>query len=401
MKRSLTAIAFALVSLVCLAGAAHAQVKVGILGPFSGPYADWGKEYQRAIDLYLERNNGKNGNPTVTVITRDTGGLNPARAKQLAQELIVRDQVAILGGEMFSPNVLALTDLLTEAKMPFVIFNGATGFITDRSKYFLRPTFTMWHYVQPFGKWAAEQGIKKGAILVADFAAGEDANEAFTNGFESGGGKISSVIKIPMNTTDFSSYLQRLRDAAPEAVFMFVPQGPLSIGLMKAFYDRGLDKAGIKLLGGTETAEQDLPAIGDIALGAVTSMTYGPYLNNPANKEFVAAYKAKYGKDELPGFNTVGAYDGMEVIFRALKAAAGGRDGDKMMAGVAGYSWNSPRGPVSMDPKTREMVQNLYIRRVEKRDGLLGNFEFHTIPNVKDPWHEMNIGARQAPAGPR
>ena len=402
MKRSIVCIAVALVSLAWIASPdAHAQaVKVGIIAPFSGPYADWGKEYQRAIQLYLERHNGKNGNPTVTVLTRDTGGINPARAKQLAQELIVRDQVTILGGEGFSPNVLAVADLVTEAKIPFVIFNAATAFITDRSKYFVRPTFTMWTYIHPFGQWAAQQGMKKGAILAADYSPGEDAIEAFTKGFEAADGKIVSVIKVPLNTTDFSSYLQRLRDASPQFVFIFFPNGPLSIGVVKAFFDRGLDKAGIKLLGGSETGEQELPAIGEAALGTITALIYGPYLSNPTNKAFVAAYKAKFGQTELPNFITIGAYDGMEMIFRMLKAAEGKRNGDKMMAGAMGYAWQSPRGPVSIDPRTREMVQNLYIRRVEKRDGILMNAEFHTIPNVKDPWHELNMG-KQAPAGPR
>jgi branched-chain amino acid transport system substrate-binding protein len=371
--------------------AAQAQDhKIGIIAPFSGPYAAWGKEYQRGIDLFLDEHNGKNGNPKVTVLTRDTGGVNPSRARQLAQELVVRDQVVALGGEMFSPNLLAVADVATESKTPFIIFTGATSFITDKSPYFVRPTFTMWTFIYPFGEWAVKQGYKKGAILVADFAAGEDAIEAFTKGYEAAGGQVPTVIKVPLNTTDFSPYLQRLREAKPDAAYMFFPVGPLSIGLVKAFYDRGLDKEGIQLLGGTETGEQELPAIGPSATGAITALVYGPFLDNPKNKAFLAAYQKKFGKDELPSFSTVAAYDGMELIFEMLRKTGGRKDADKMIAAVANYKWDSPRGPASIDPRTREMIQNLYVRRVEKHaTGALYNKEFHTIPDVKDPWHEL------------
>jgi branched-chain amino acid transport system substrate-binding protein len=384
-------------TLMLLGAAAPVQakeLKIGVIAPFSGPYANWGKEYQRAIDLYLEQHNGKDGNPTVSVITRDTGGVNPSRARQLAQELITRDQVVALGGEMFSPNLLAVADVISETKTPFVIFNGATSSITDTSPYFVRPTFTMWSFIYPFAQWAVnKQGYKKGAILVAGFAAGDDAVEAFTTGFKSAGGEIVSVIKVPLTTTDFSSYLRKLQDAKPDAAYMFFPVGPMSVGLVKAFYDAGLDKSGIQLLGGTETGEHELPAIGDTAVGAVTALPYGPFLDNPANKKFVAAYQKKYSKNELPSFVTVGAYDGMEILFRMLRETAAKRNGDAMIKAVGGYKWNSPTGPSSIDPQTREIIQNLYIRRVVKSSsGLLFNEKFDTIPQVKEPWHELGIG---------
>jgi branched-chain amino acid transport system substrate-binding protein len=385
-----------ILALLALVVEAQAEAaKLGIIAPFSGPYANWGKEYQRGMELYLDEHNGKNGNPTVTLITRDTGGVNPSRARQLAQELIVRDQVVALGGEMFSPNLLALADVITEAKVPFVIFNGATSFLTDRSPYFVRPAYTAWSFIYPFGQWAVRNGCKKGAILVADFAAGEDAIEAFSKGVDSAGGQIAGVIKVPLSTTDFSVYLQRLRDLAPNCAYMLFPVGPMSIGLVKTFYNRELDKAGIQLLGGTETGEQELPAIGEAAVGALTALVYGPFLDNPKNNAFRAAYQKKFGKDELPSFSTVAAYDGMELMFKMLKATGGKRDADKMIAAVGGYAWESPRGPVSIDPKTREMVQNLYVRRVEKNsNGVLFNKEIHTIPNVKEPWHELNLGRK-------
>lgn len=399
--KKLTAL-FGLALMLLGVGTSQAQeLKIGIIAPFSGPYANWGKEYQRAIDLYLEQHNGKNGNPTVRVITRDTGGVNPSRARQLAQELIARDQVVALGGEMFSPNLLAVADVISETKTPFVIFNGATSSITDTSPYFVRPTFTMWSFIYPFAKWAVTtKGYKKGAILVAAFAAGDDAVEAFTAGYKSAGGEIVSVIKVPLTTTDFSSYLRKLREAKPEAAYMFFPVGPMSIGLVKAFYDAGLDKAGIQLLGGTETGEQELPAIGAAAVGATTALTYGPFLDNPQNKKFVADYQKKFGRNELPSFVTVGAYDGMEVLFRMLRENPARRNGDTMIKAVGGYKWNSPSGPVSIDPKTREIIQNLYIRRVVKSSsGLLYNEKFDTIPQVKEPWHELGIGDKNKQSG--
>jgi branched-chain amino acid transport system substrate-binding protein len=259
----------------------------------------------------------------------------------------------------------------------------------------VRPAYTAWSFIYPFGQWAVRNGCKKGAILVADFAAGEDAIEAFSKGVDSAGGQIAGVIKVPLSTTDFSVYLQRLRDLGPNCAYMLFPVGPMSIGLVKAFYNRELDKAGIQLLGGTETGEQELPAIGEAAVGALTALVYGPFLDNPKNNAFRAAYQKKFGKDELPSFSTVAAYDGMELMFKMLKATGGKRDADKMIAAVGGYAWESPRGPVSIDPKTREMIQNLYVRRVEKNsNGVLFNKEIHTIPNVKEPWHELNLGRK-------
>jgi branched-chain amino acid transport system substrate-binding protein len=273
--------------------------------------------------------------------------------------------------------------------MPFVIFNSATSIVTDKTPYFIRDGFTLWETAYPGGKWAAQQGMKKGALIVADYAPGQDTIDAFTKGFAEGGGKVVDVIKVPMGTTDFSSYLQRVKDDAPQALYMFMPLGPMSVGLTKGFAERGYGKQGIQLMTAGELPEDNLPAVGDGAIGTVTLLHYGPYLDNPVNNAFRAAFQAKNGKDALPNFATVAAYDGMELIFHMLKATGGKRDGDKMMAAVKGYAWESPRGPVSIDPKTREIIQNIYVRRVEKVNGVLINKEFDSIKNVKDPWHEL------------
>ncbi len=380
--------------------AAHANaadpIKLGILVTTSGPYANWGKSYQQSIELYLAQHNGKNGNPTVEIVYRDVGGDNPPRARQLAQEMIVNDNVAALGGLEFTTTALAMPDLINEAKIPFVAFNTATSIVTDKSPYLIRASFTQWQVMTPDAKWALEQKFKTCEMFVADYAPGADAIAAFTKGFTDGGGKMLETIKVPLNTTDFSSYFQKVQDNAPNCLVAFMPGGPMSAGTIKGFAERGFAKRGIQLMGSGETPEYDLPAVGDAAIGTVTALHYGPYLDNPENKAYVAAMVAKYGNDMaggLPSFVHVQAWDGMEILFQMLRATGGARDGDKMMAAAKGYAWKSPRGPVSVDPATRELVQNIYIRKVEKLpDGKLANIAFQTFEAQKDPWHELHIG---------
>jgi len=370
-------------------------VKLGILITTSGPYANWGKSYQQSIDLYLQQHNGKDGNPTVEIIYRDVGGDNPPRARQLAQDMIVNDNVAALGGLEFTTTVLAMPDLVNEAKIPFVFFNSATSIVTDKSPYLVRAGFTQWQALYPASKWALEQKYKTCEMFIADYAPGQDAVNAFTKGFTDGGGTMLDPIRIPMGTTDFSSYFQRVHDNAPNCLVSFMPGGPMSAGTIKGFAERNFAAQGIQLIGTGETPEYDLAAIGDAALGTVTALHYGPYLDNPENKAYVQAMVAKYGNDMaggLPSFIHVQAYDGMEILFRMLRATGGQRDADKMMEAVKGYAWKSPRGPVKVDPVTRELIQNIYIRRVEKVDGKLANIAFKTYEAVNDPWHELHIG---------
>jgi branched-chain amino acid transport system substrate-binding protein len=370
---------------------AHAdEIKIGLLSQYSGIYSWWGQEYQRGVDLYLAQNGSRVGSHTLTVLPRDEAGSSPQRARQLAQELVIRDRAQYLIGGVFTPTVLGATDIINQTKTPYVILNSGTSSVTDKSPYFVRVGFTQWAVSVPLVKWAVEQGSKKAVILVADYAPGYDGIEAFGTTFKSLGGEIVAEIKVPLGTTDFSTYLQRVRDAGAPTVFMFMPVGPMSAGLIKAYKQRGLDKAGITLLSTNEVQESDLPAIGDDALGLTTALHYTPYLDNPVNKAFVTAYKAKFGADALPSIASVAAYDGMGLIAEMIKATNGKPDGDKAMAVAKAAKWESPRGPVSIDPATREIVQNVYMRKVEKIDGKLGNKAFYTYPAVKDPWHELN-----------
>jgi branched-chain amino acid transport system substrate-binding protein len=381
------------IALACAATALHAQaaeIRIGLLGQFSGPYAWWGKEYQRGVDLYLQQTGGKAGAHTLSVLPRDEGGTSPQRSRQLAQELVVRDKVQYLIGGTFTPTVLGVTEVATQTKTPFVILNSGTSSVTLKSPYFVRVGFTQWTVSVPLVTYAFEQGVKNAVIVAADYAPGQDAFEAFGKTFTKLGGQIAGEVKVPLGTTDFSSYLQRVRDLKPQAVFMFMPLGPMSAGFIKSFKERELDKAGITLLATNETLESDLPAIGDGALGLTTALHYTPYLDNPTNKAFVAAYKAKYGKDELPSIASLAGYDGMRLIAEMTRATNGEQNGDKAMTAAKSFKWDSPRGPVSIDPKTREIVHNVYIRKVEKIDGQLGNKAFKTYPAVKEPWHEAN-----------
>ena len=367
--------------------------KVGVLITATGPYAPWGKWYKKGVDLYLDQHSGKNGNPEIQVVySGDVGGDNPPRARQLAQDIIVRDHVEVLGGLEFTTTVLALADLITEVRMPFVIFNSATSFVVDRSPYYVRAAFNLWPSSIIAAKYASDQKWMHGTIVSADYAPGQDAIDAFTYGMKRNGGDIYDVIKVPLGTTDFSSYFQRISDRKPNVLYVFMPGGPMSIGMARDFAQRGWGQEGMGYIGGGVN-EADLPAIGDAALGLLSVVNYTPFLDSPTNKAFRAAFAKKYGDRlpaDLPTLATVDAYDGMHLMFHMLKATKGKPDGNAMMAAVKGFSWESPRGPISIDPKTREAVQNFYVTRVERENGILINKPIKTYEHVKDPWHDMH-----------
>jgi branched-chain amino acid transport system substrate-binding protein len=370
-------------------GAAADDVKIGIIASISGPFSIWGKEYKEGIDLFMDKVGGKAGNNTMSIIYRDIGGQNPPRSRQLAQELVLREKVAVLGGHELTPNVLAVTDVINQAKIPFVIFNTGTATVTDKSPFFVRPTFTNWTTFYTVARYAGMTGTKKCVTVVADYAPGQDAAVAAAEGLKREGGEVIADIKVPLDATDFSSYLQRIKDAAPQCAIVFMPQGPMSVAFVKAYIDRGLLKDGIKFFGQSETDETDLPAIGDGAVGMITSMPYTPTLDNPENKAFLAAFSKKYGADHGPPTNiTVAAYDGMQVIQKMAETVNGTIDGAKEVDAVKGMKWPSPRGPVSVDPETRELIQNVYIREVVKENGLLYNKIIYTFENQKEPWHD-------------
>ena len=366
------------------------EIKVGLLSQYSGTYSWWGQEYDRGVEMFMAETGGKVGDHTIVIEKRDEGGVNPQRARQLAQELVIRDKVQYLTGGVFTPTVMGTADVVDQTKTPYVFINGATSSITDKTPYFVRVGYTSWAYCVPLMKWAYEQGAREAVSVTADYAPGTDIADAFDTAFTEQGGKILENIKVPLGTTDFSTYLQRVADSGVKHVFMFMPVGPMSAGFIKAFQARGLGDEGITLYAGAETQESDLPAIGKSAAGIITALNYSPYLDTPENKDFVKRYKAQFGPDAIPSLASMGAYDAMHVIAEMIKATDGKKDGEAAMAAIKGYSWESPRGPVSIDIETREITQNIYIREVKPVEGgLMGNVPIFTYENVVEPWHAM------------
>ena len=377
---------------VTLSAAATAQtVKIGVISTYSGPVAVFGEQMERGFRLYMKEHADKLPRGVkVELVIRDDGGPQPDKAKQLAQELIVRDRVQLLTGMMWTPNALAIAPLATEAKIPTVIMNAAASVVTTRSPYYARVSYTEWQHAYPLGQWAAKK-YKRAAQLVADFAPGHDAEEAFARSFTAGGGQIVDKVRAPLQTNDFSPFLQRIKDEKPEVLFAFVNSGPRATQLMKAYSDLGLDKAGIKLIGsGNITTDEELNNMGDAALGVMTVYHYSPAAERPANRAFVDAYHKEYGADAVPTIFSLGGWDGMDAIYTAIREQRGRIDPEKTMDILRHYkNPNSPRGPLSIDPETRDVVHNEYLREVRRVGGKLVNYELETIPNVKDPWKEL------------
>ncbi len=364
--------------------AAQAQdtVKIGLIVPMTGGQSSTGKQIDNAVKLYMQQHGDTVAGKKIEVILKDDATL-PDNTKRLAQELIVNDKVNVIAGFGITPSALAAAPLATQAKVPEVVMAAGTSIITERSPYIVRTSFTLGQSSIIIGDWAAKNGIKKVATLTSDYAPGNDALKFFKDHFIAGGGQIVEELKVPLANPDFAPFLQRMKDAKPDAIFVFVPAGQGGV-FMKQYAERGLDKAGIKVIGPGDVMDDDLlNGMGDAAIGAVTAHMYSAAHPSQENKDFVAAYKKAY--NQRPGFMAVGGYDGIHLIYAALKKTGGKADGDSLIAAMKGMKWESPRGPISIDPETRDIVQNIYIRKVEKKDGELYNIEFETFKDVKDP----------------
>jgi branched-chain amino acid transport system substrate-binding protein len=379
-------------ALVFSAPAAAQTVRVGFLGVYSGAFAPLGEYIDKGAKLYM-KNNADKLPPGVKIelVVRDAGGPNPDKAKQLVQEMVVRDKIQILTGLVFTPNALAIAPLATEAKLPTAIMNAGASVITTRSPYLARFSFTLWQSSYPLGQWAAKK-YKSAYILVSDFGAGHDSEAAFEKGFSDGGGQIVAKVRMPLQSPDFVPFMQRVKDTKPDILFAFIPAGKQATAIMKAYGELGLDKAGIKFVGpGDITTDEELPNMGDVALGALTAHHYSAAADRPANKAFVTAWRKEYGANSTPNFMAVGAWDAMDAIYQAIRQQRGKIDPDQTMEIFRNYrNPNSPRGPIAIDPETRDIVQNEYIREVRRVGGKLVNVEIETIPQVKDQWKELN-----------
>jgi branched-chain amino acid transport system substrate-binding protein len=367
-------------------GAADAQdtVKIGMINEYSGQFADTGNQIDNGLKLYMKQHGDTVAGKKIEVIRKDTGGIAPDVAKRLAQELVVRDNADIFGGFSLTPNALASADISAEAKKFMVVMNAATSIITTKSPYIARTSSTTPQLNYTLGQWAAKNGIKTVYTMVSDYGPGIDAETWFQTGFKEGGGQIVGSVRFPVANPDFSAFIQAAKDKNPDAIYIWIPGGTQPAAVGKALAERGVDPAKIKVMGqdalGDETA---LKSMGDAALGIITVADYDYSHDSALNHDFVKAFNDEFHRN--PDFFAVGGYDGTRLIYEALKKTNGKTDGDSLIAAAKGMAWESPRGPISIDPETRDIVQTVYIRRVQKVGDKLQNIEFDKVENVKDP----------------
>jgi branched-chain amino acid transport system substrate-binding protein len=371
--------------LLCLTAVARAEesVKIGVLLPYSGPFADFGRQIGNGMALYLKEHGDVVAGRKIELIRKDSEGAKPDLAKRLAQELITRDKVDFLAGFGLTPEALAVAPLATEAKKPMVILNAATSVITQKSPYIVRFSFTLTQIVAPLAQWAAKHRIKRVYVAAADYAPGYEAEAAFTKAFTAGGGSIVGTVHIPINTLDLAPYVQRIKDAGPQGIFLFIPSGEQPIAFMKSYVALGLDREHVKLLGGTEIIDETvIDTLGDKALGVISAQNYSVAHPGPDNRKFLADWTAAFGAKPMPNFMAVAGYDGMHAIVEVVRKLGGAIDPDKAMAAFKEIRMVSPRGRIAIDPKTRDLIESVYIRQVARVGGRLVNKEVYEFPRV-------------------
>jgi branched-chain amino acid transport system substrate-binding protein len=384
MRKALIALGSLAAALLPTSANAQQTVKIGMINVLSGQFADAGTQLDNGVKTYMKQHGDTVAGKKIEIIRRDTGGVAPDVAKRLAQELVVRDNVDILAGFLLTPNALAAADVSAEAKKFMVVMNAATSIIITKSPYMVRTSVTLPQVMDTFGTWAAKSGIKKSYTMVTDYGPGHDSEAAFTRAFKAAGGEIVGSVRFPVANPDFSAFVQRAKDLNPESIFIFIPGGAQPAALGKALAERGIDPGKTKILGsGETTSEQALKGMGDAAIGIITAWHYDYKSEHPLNKEFVKVFNEMHGRN--PDFFAIGGYDGMHAIYEALKKTGGNTAGDALIAAARGLKWESPRGPISIDPETRDVVQTIYIRRVQKVGNEVVNVPFDKIENVKDP----------------
>ena len=363
--------------------AAEDAFKIGLILPMTGPSQSTGKQINAAGKLFMQQNGDEVAGRKVEIILRDDAGVADT-TRRVAQELVVKDHVSVLAGFGLTPLALATAPIATQAKVPMVVMAAATSVITEKSPFIVRTAQVMPQVASTMGTWTAGQGIKKVVTIVTDYGPGIDAETWFVKNFQAAGGEIQSSLRVPLANPDFAPFLQRVRDAQPDAVFVFTPSGQ-GAAFIKQFIERGLDKSGIRLIAlGDVTDDDQLNAMGDATLGVVTAGPYSAAHPGAVNAKFVAAFKAA-NSDLRPNFMAVFGYDGMQAIYDAIKKTNGKGDGSALIEAMKGAAWESPRGPMQIDAKTRDIIQDVYLRKVEKKDGELYNIEFGSVPKVRDP----------------
>jgi branched-chain amino acid transport system substrate-binding protein len=362
---------------------AQDTVRVGLILPMTGPFTSTGKQIEAAVRLYSQQNGAAVAGKKIELILRDDAAV-PDNTKRLAQELIVNHQVGFVAGFGTTPTALAVAPLSVEAKIPQIVMAAATSVVTERSPYIVRSSFAQAQPVVIIADWAHKNGIKKVVTVVSDFAPGYDSETFFKDAFTKASGQVIESIRVPLQNPDFAPFLQRAADVSPDGLFVFVPAGQAG-ALIRQFVQRGLDKSGVRLFGAGDITDDDLlNGMGDAVIGTVTAYFYSAAHPSEKNKAFVDAFK-KANNGMRPNFFAVSGYDGMHLIYEALKKTNGSTNGDVLVTAMKGMAWESPRGPIAIDPETRDIVQNIYLRKVEKVNGELYNIEFETYEAVKDP----------------
>ena len=386
MKKSVLVLAAALLA-ASAASSAQAQdtVKIGLIMAYSGQFADTAAQMDNGVKLFMKKFGDKVAGKKIEIIRKDTGGPNPAVAKRLAEELVVRDKVDIIAGFTLTPEALGAAAVSEEGKKFMVVMNAATSVITEKSPYIARTSLTIPQLEYAFGQWAVKNGVKKVYTMVADYGPGIDAETWFQKGFKGAGGEVIGSVRMAVANPDFSAYVQKAKDINPDAVFIFIPGGAQPPAMAKAMQERNFPASKILAQGEVTMDDNALKSMGDAAVGIRTVFHYGWEHKSKMNEEFVKDYNAEFKRN--PDVFSIGAWDGMHLIYEALKKTGGKADGDSLIAAAKGMKWESPRGPISIDPETRDIVQNVYIRKVEKVGGNVQNVEFDTIKDVKDPAH--------------
>jgi branched-chain amino acid transport system substrate-binding protein len=365
---------------------AHAAdtIKIGIINAYSGQFADTGIQLDNGIKLYVKQHGDTVAGKKLEFIRKDVGGVAPDLAKRLAQELVVRDHADIFAGFALTPNALAAADISAEAKKFMVVMNAATSIITTKSPYIARTSTTTPQLNQTLGTWAAKQGVKTAYTMVSDYGPGIDAEAAFHTGFKEAGGQIVGSVRFPVANPDFSAFVQRAKDANPDAIYVWIPGGAQPAAVGKALAERGIDPSKIKVMGQDSLAfESARKSMGDISLGIITVSNYDSNIDSALNREFVKAYNEEFHRN--PDIYSIGGYDGARLIYEALKKTNGNADAEALIAAAKGMSWESPRGPITIDPETRDIIQTVHIFQVEKVGDQLLNVEIDKVENVKDP----------------
>ena len=377
-------VAAALLGLAAAPAVAEDSIKIGVIAPLSGPFADSGDQLLRGLDTYMSQHGDSVGGRKIEQLRRDSAG-DPATAKRLAQELVTRDKVDFLAGFVFTPEVLSVAPVGTEAHTPMVIMNAAGRPITEKSPYLVRFSYAQDILAAKMGEWAPKNGITKVYTAVADFSTGYESEAAFGKAFAQAGGTLVGAIRMPLANPDFAAYVQRIADARPEAVYLFVPS-PQPKDFIRQFIDLGLKGAGTKLISGTGIVDTNVKnALGDAVTGILTTMVYSEAHPTALNRRFVADYQALFGTNLEPNYVAVGAYDGLAAIYQVVAKLGGAIDGDKAMEAFKGMSFESPRGPIAIDPETRDITESIYIRRVEPSDSGLVNREIYEFPKIRVP----------------